>query len=119
MNYYGPREIADESGNGTGKWRYTVRNDDRVRAVGFCAEQHCQHDTPEEAREHYRQYEVATAHEAEVGWPGNACRECGALTQKGYAVGRGGMGLVLLCDEHRTRDVLNKHVVAGDAISSY
>lgn len=75
MNYYGPREIADESGKGIGKWRYTVRNDNHVFAVGYCAEQHCQHDTPDKAREHYRQYEVDTAHEAEVGWPGNACSE--------------------------------------------
>lgn len=115
MNYYGPREITDEHGSGTGKWRYTVRNDDRVWAVGYCTD--CPgHDTPEEAREHYRQYTLDTAFEIEVSWPGNACRVCGALTTKGCSVDH---SLYLLCDEHRTREHLDSVVHATDAISSW
>lgn len=115
MNYYGPREIADENGTGIGKWRYTVRNDDRVYAVGYCADGCPGHDTPEEAREHYRQYTLDHAHEAEFR-PPSECLICGAWTPKGFDVDH---HTYALCDEHRTREHLDPLVKPGDAISSY
>lgn len=116
MNYYAPREIADPAGNGVGTWRYTVRNDDRIWPVGYCAEQMCRHATPEEAREHYRQWELDHRRAVEVAWPGNACRICGALATKGFTTN--GYSVYLLCDEHRTREHLDSLVIPGDFMSS-
>lgn len=37
MNYRQASELKDEAGNGTGLWHYTVTNDGRTRAEGYCS----------------------------------------------------------------------------------
>jgi hypothetical protein len=120
MNYYRPSEIAGSNGEHTGKWRYTVTNDGRTYAVGYCAEQMCEHDTPDEAREHYRQYELDTAvREFETVGSAHPCEVCGEWTNKGLEVGVGIGRPFHLCDEHRTLDYVREHYTAGDVVSSY
>lgn len=59
MNYYAPRELKDPAtGEPSGLWHYTVMNDGRVRAVGYCADKEnlCTHTTPEAASDCYKRY---------------------------------------------------------------
>jgi hypothetical protein len=116
MNYCQPREIADKDGAGAGRWRYTCMNDGRVWAIGYCATLHCHHASPEEAREHYRQYELDHRREVEYARPGRLCLICEAVTVKGFTTD--GYHSYPLCDEHRTRKVLDTLVKPGDFISS-
>ena len=51
MNYYKPMKKAD-----TLKWQFTCRNDNVIYPVGYCNERNCEHDTPEEASDCYRDY---------------------------------------------------------------
>lgn len=56
MNYYQPLEIATEAGQPSGKWRMTLTNDNYTYAIGYCRERKCEHLSPEEASDCYREY---------------------------------------------------------------
>lgn len=119
MNYYAPREMAGTDGQSTGKWHYTVGNDDRVYPVGNCARGCPGHDSPADAREHQRQYDLAHARFTTTLGAYNPCEVCGALTNRAATWGIGGMSLVRLCDEHRSPKYLESFVSVGDVMSSY
>lgn len=95
MNYYAARPRADGSG-----FHYTVRNDDRIWAVGYCAE-HPPHATAEGAQECFRRY-LLDGMDVEEYADWTACVVCDTPTKKGLTarppLGHG----CPLCDEHRT-----------------
>lgn len=119
MNYYAAREMADATGRPTGRWHYTVRNDDRTYPVGNCAGGCPGHDSPEEAQEHQRQYDLAHARFDVTFGSYNPCEVCGELTNRGAQWGIGGMSQARLCDEHRTPEHLNSRVTVSDVMSSF
>lgn len=51
-----PNEEWSEKGDPNNIWHYTVMNDEKVRAIGYCADRNCQHKTADEAGECYREY---------------------------------------------------------------
>lgn len=118
MNYYQPRELLKD-GKPTGLWHYTCRNDDRVWPVGYCAQDCPGHATPEEAREHYRQYLLDNArYDGYLRDEQRKCEICGAWTQR-YAEGPH-IFMHVLCDEHCNREGLSQVIgTMGDIISSY
>lgn len=102
MNYYGARQIDPKADRtDAGKWRFTVRNDDRIWPTGYCAT--CPgHATAEEAERHYYEYEMAeTVREGSLADMQRACEVCGAWTQGLLQLGDGLMESHILCDEHR------------------
>lgn len=124
MNYYHPYQRS------TGEWFYVMVNDGMVYRVGYCAEDACQgHTTEEEAREHYRQYELDNAtyrdattlpEEAQRKQRERHCAVCQAWTRSFAQLGPGRLQIVFLCADHLNRDGLDQAVpTMGDAISSY
>lgn len=111
MNYYAARPRADGSG-----FHYTVRNDDRIWAVGYCAE-HSPHATVEEAQECFRRYLLDDPREESYAdWAG--CVVCDAPTKEGlrtrYPLGYG----FAFCDEHRTVEQLEVRVPSVDTVAA-
>lgn len=83
----------------------------------------CQgHDSPEGAREHYRQYLLDTAAYDGVWadvWRVCLGPDCGELTNKYASLGPGRFITFDLCNRHRNREVLDSlFVTVGDAIHS-
>jgi hypothetical protein len=117
VNYYQAREMKDADGKPTGKWHYTVRNDDRIYPVGLCALDCPGHDTKEGAYAHYRTGLLDQAHYGftyhDAMFP---CEVCGEYT-KGFAQ-TSDEQFHTLCDAHRNREGLDKVLTVGDAISS-
>jgi len=107
MNYYHASELRDADGQPSGKWHFTCQNK-RVNGgepypVGYCRGGCPGHDTPEEAAEHYKQYQLDTMLRLD-GFTKNQqhkCRVCGAWTQHFAEVD---MHIFNLCDDHRTRE---------------
>lgn len=109
MNYYQAREALDADGKPSGLWRYTVRNDDRIHAVGYCAQGCPGHDSEEGAYAHQREYELDNARfngEWAGAWYICAAEGCEALTNRFASIGPGLMQTFTLCDDHRNRDGL-------------
>lgn len=104
MNYYDAREKADAVGKPTGLYHYTAQNDSHIYAVGYCAQDCPGHPTPDEAREHFRLYLLDNARYDGVL---RECEVCSAWTQ-GYAHIPLAMERHILCDEHRSRETLDK-----------
>lgn len=108
MNYLKPREMRDTSGNPTGRWHYTQRNDDRIWPIGYCADGCPGHQTSDEAREHFRVYVLDHELDLDGHWAGvwHRCQAggCDVLTD-GFVRVRGWPKFDL-CDEHRTREVV-------------
>lgn len=113
MNYYEARQLKD-----TGGWHYTCKNDDRVWPVGYCRE-HEPHATKEEAEDCYRGYLLDNRLRLD-GKDANAqhkCRECGEWTS---GLAECDLTIVVLCDEHRTREIFEKYFPeVGQIISSW
>lgn len=119
MNYYGPLELMKD-GVGSGLWHYTRTHNDITIAVGYCAENCPGHATPEEAREHYKQYMLDTALDLNTGTDTKAqhpCEICGGWCQTYATVG--GMPAWYLCDAHRTKEGVASIYRVGNEISSY
>jgi len=120
VNYDQPRQLADGSG-----WHYTTRNDDRIHAIGYCWSDHKDkpHATEEEARRCYRDYELNERLRLDVAvghW--NPCQVpsgCGTLTNREAAIWPDGPSW-LLCDEHRTKEVVSELYgpLAGNSVHS-
>lgn len=120
MNYYQPREMQDKNGQGTGLWHYTVKNDNRIWAIGNCADNCPGHADKEGAYEHYRQYLIDKArfHAPTVANPTlHKCEICGEWTDKIAIIDQ--TVHHFLCDTHCNRESLEQVVKVGDAISSY
>src|ERR1043166_3121370 len=132
MNYYQPREIAGPDGKGTGRWHYSVRNDDWIRPVGYCADGCRGHETREGAYEHQTAYMLDHELRLDGNYDGVQCpceaviesgarvgQKCEAWTSSFAEVGRPGRRFSL-CDLHRNRDVVAKlYGSVGDSISSW
>lgn len=104
MNYLAARQMKNTDGT-PGLWHYTVQNDDRVYATGYCAQGCPGHATAEEACEHQRQYllnERVQFSDGASATEQRKCKVCGAWTT-GYAQ-VDGWEIYVLCDEHRTRE---------------
>ena len=156
MNYYQARELRDADGKGTGLWHYTVRNDDRIWATGYCSPwetcpackgnaglfaairgERCAtcedkgivrradpcpgHDTPEGAREHYRQYLLdQVRYDQKLLDERRKCAVCGAWSEYTAFIPSEINHVWVLCDEHRNREQVDKLLKAPEAsISSW
>lgn len=108
MNYYDAREMRQEDGTPSGRWHYTAQHDNAVFPVGYCAQSCPGHASPEEAREHYRRYLLDSArYDGFLAEEQRRCEACGAWTQ-GDAYIPLVMERHVLCEEHRTREVLDQ-----------
>lgn len=119
MNYYEARELTDDQGNPTGRYKYTVMNDHRIWSVGYCADGCDGHATPEDACKHYRQYLLDNRLRLDGMTPNeqHKCEVCGAWTQRGASVD---LHQWHLCDEHCTREQVEKLFgPVGTITSSY
>ncbi len=117
MNYYQAREILKD-GEPSGKWHYTVWNDNRIMPVGYCA-QGCEgHETREGAYEHQTAYLLDHQTRYDGEWAGTQyqCMVCKTWTSKFASVDH---QKFTLCDEHRNREQVAKLFgTVADAISS-
>lgn len=143
MNYYAARQRQSDS-----RWDFTCRNDDRIWPVGYCggwAEwtdadearipglQRAQekllpfkphfhedgHETAEQACGCYRRYLLDTRTRYDLSHPEyqRKCAKCGAWTEAAAEVDH---TIFDLCDEHRTREVLEELFdKVGTITSSY
>jgi hypothetical protein len=98
VNYDQPRQLKD------GGWHYTQMNDDRIWPIGYCRD-HGPHETEDEARRCYRDYELnerLLLNGTLGNW--NPCEHpgCDVLTNRGVSID--GWQKWRLCDEHRTRE---------------
>lgn len=120
MNYYRPLELKDTEGKATGLWHYTVTNDGRSHAVGYCAADCSGHATPDEAREHYKEYLVneCTRYDGKLSDMQKHCEVCGEWTQRIAEIPIE-MSVYPLCDLHCNREEVSKLLKVGDAVSSY
>lgn len=125
MNYYKPRQRESL------KWDYTCMNDGRVWAVGYCAGNYDHtpdeapyhddgHDTVEEACECYKRYQLDNHLDLDGQMQGQkrkcAVEGCEEWTQ-GIVTIEGWQRFVL-CDEHRTRETVEKLYSVGETWSS-
>ncbi len=119
MNYYDAREMVKADGTPSGKFHYTVMNDNRTHAVGYCAQGCKGHDTPDEACEHYKQYvlDTRTRYGGMYTDKRLRCEICGEWTQR---FAEANMRIFTLCDTHCTREnVSNLYGSVGIITSSY
>ncbi len=108
MRYLQAREVLDYDGKRVGKWHYTEKYRDTVRAIGYCANGCPGHATAEGAAEHYKQYMLDIASYENQRWEcEEPCRICGAATL-GLVNIPGHHLPVTLCDTHRNRDGLSQ-----------
>lgn len=116
MNYYQPSQKID-----TGKWHFTRTNDGYTIPVGYCADDCDGHDTPDEARAHYRDYELDNARfDGHTVGSRHQCAICGEWTDRFASLGPGLMATFTLCDEHCNREELAKvYAGSGNMIASY
>lgn len=107
-----------KTGEPTGRWHFTCRNR-RLGTwpVGYCAE-HEPHDSPTEARQCYRRWLLDRRLRLAGRMSGQArpCEVCGEWTDRFAEVDHG--SLWALCDEHRTREVVEERFDAPDRIVS-
>ena len=105
MNYYQACQRKD------GGWHFTVKNDDSIWPVGYCAA-HPPHPTQEEAESCYagflldQRLRLPDPRPVKAGDHMRACKECGELTP--LCADIDGTRLPL-CDIHRTRPYVEKH----------
>lgn len=107
MNYFDAREILGPDGEPSGRWRYTCRNDDKVWAVGYCAEGCPGHPTPEEAREHYRQFVLdgmrVRGPKPADSWPKDKCAVEGCPAEATHLLDAPGHRCHEVCESHANR----------------
>ena len=120
MNYYEAREISDKDGNATGKFRFTVMNDKKVRATGACLE-NCPdgHDTKVEACDHYREGELKVVEFKDIAddqWPKHKCEAEDCEEQATVRTGPAYLHLAtpLLCKKHATKEEVSKKWGTGE-----
>lgn len=110
MNYEQPREIRGSDGKGTGKYHWTCQNGDRIWPVGYCAEGCPGHHSPEDAAEHYRQWVIDQGFDVSTSdSQRHKCAECGEWTWDQLHL-KGSGNVLFLCENHRDREIIDKHV---------
>lgn len=121
MRHNNPRELRDANGQPTGLWHYTVYVDSLklTYPIGYCADNCPGHATPDEAREHYRQYlldeQLTYGDQQDVQYRCSACQEW----TTGYAHIPDLVRYWPLCSAHQTREEVEKLFPAvGDSIGS-
>jgi len=115
VNYYGPLQRKD-----SGTWDYTCTNGGAVYRVGYCAKEGgCGHATEEDACACFKRYLLDTSLRLDREMDGQQLRcqseGCGAFTS-GFA--DVDMRTFVLCDEHRTREVVERLLVVRESWSS-
>lgn len=118
MNYYGPREQADANGVGTGLWLYTRFNRRLGTApVGYCADGCPGHPTAREACDHYKQYllDHSLRLDGEMQQQQQRCRVCQTYTDRYAEINH---HVIVLCDQHRTREQVAELFEVGNEWSS-
>jgi hypothetical protein len=117
MNYLQPRQRKNEDGT-LGKWHMTNKHDDDVYPVGYCADGCPGHDTPDEAREHFRAYLLdSTDYDTRHRWGSpRRCEVCGKFTTR--FVQTAWEHVHTLCPAHANRDGLAAVLVVGDMVTS-
>lgn len=115
MNYDQPRQLE------SGGWHYTSMNDGRVHPVGYCMS-HGPHDSEDDARRCYRDYELTERLRLEPVTLGswNPCEYPPCETLTNQAATLGAWTTWRLCDEHRTAEVCAGLYgeLAGDSVHS-
>lgn len=125
MNHLAPRQIES-----TKRWDYTCKNDDRIYPIGYCGEAHRNrptddaeapaghHETEAEACACYKRYLMEQRTQldrtqelmSQCEYPGcETCTRSMALVD--------GIWFRVLCDEHRTIEVVAQ--LYGDVHTSY
>ena len=120
MRYYGAREMIDkETGKGSGIWRYTVRFDDVIMAIGYCSQKCDGHATKQAAEEHHRQYilDHRVKYDDVMLDMKRRCEVCGEFTS--IVVTVEGHPRYHLCEKHNNREVVEKLIMIGEVWSSY
>lgn len=114
MNYYAPRRRKEG-----GLWHYTCMNDGAIWPVGYCADACPGHADTAGAYAHYREYLLAerTRYDGALVNEQKKCQECGEWTQGVVEIE--GVPRFILCDAHRTPEVVGRLFKVGDAISSF
>jgi hypothetical protein len=109
VNYYGARQVRPDATDrpDAGRWRFTVRNDDRIWPTGACADGCPGHETAEEACEHWVNGEIdkgLIVHEC--SWTSCEVDGCDQPARKIlYVGGVAHGGGYPLCDEHAVGEV--------------
>lgn len=117
MNHLHAAEMATNAGEPAGLFRYVCSGRSGTYALGYCANdptnnnEHCKgHGTPDEAREHMRQYGLDNMRIREDNLNAHTQHKCeapGCLTYTSGSVHIGGYTHFSLCSEHRTRDCVD------------
>ncbi|KKN46043.1 hypothetical protein LCGC14_0677370 [marine sediment metagenome] len=125
MNHDRALEMLDHT------WNYARTNDNQHRTypIGYCSNHtllnekylaYHKHATKEEAEECYKKYELDNNLRLNAGTIGEEtlvkCHECKEFTNITTTVN--GWRMYYLCDEHRTRETMEKIFVVGESFHS-
>lgn len=118
MNYASAREMMGPDGKGTGRWHYTVRNDDRIwrhQCCRECAHANDGHPSRDEAYACAHEFALKLAEEWKPcsfdSWHG--CVVCDAPTKEGATWGSATPGWPnheAFCAEHLTLENVRAQV---------
>lgn len=121
MNYDEPRQIKE--GDFAGRWLFTTYNRRTgTHAIGYCAEGCDGHDTEEEARKHYHEYQLDQLEFSDGPEDPDILHRCQSKDCTEYTAGSAKIGWHLvwyLCSEHRNRESVGVlYSRANDSIHS-
>ena len=118
MNYYGARQRENDK-----KWDFTCHNKRTgTRPVGKCADMACKHDTEQEAQECYRQWLLDIKLDIEgqeFGKPWLECEVEGCDHDTNVRVKAGQYHSWILCQTHRTKEVVASMLKVHSFMGSY
>ena len=124
MNYYTALQRETDS-----KWDYTRRNDGVIHAIGYCSggdrHEKCHeggHETKEEAQDCYKEYLLDNELRLEGHELANSKRLCecdGCVVWTSKMAPISPTRSFVLCDEHRTREVVSGLFSVGESMGSY
>ena len=117
MNYYDARQRQSDQ-----KWDFTCHNRRTgTWAVGKCADHQCHHDTPEEARECYRQYildhKLVLDHHEFKPWAECDVEGCDFDTNR--AAEAGPYFYWALCSQHMNKETVASLLKVGSFMGSW
>lgn len=114
MRYYSPRQKHTD-----GLWHYTVKVDDHVEPVGYCADDCPGHDTPQQAADHFKDYLLDKTSRKLQDPELRLCNVCKAYTTWRVLVGKGIPIRLILCEKHQGREHVEKLVNLHKIATSY
>lgn len=117
MNYYDARQRQSD-----GKWDFTCHNRRMgTWPIGTCGQQRCEHNTPDEARECYRQYildqMLKLDHHEFKPWVECEAEGCDFDTNK--AAQAGNYFHWALCPKHMNKETVAGLLKVGSFMGSY